>query len=151
MSDQNSSKATWDTVKNTDKPKVRSTKADLMEQAFLQWNIIDSIANAVVGWAIVCTYLFWQSPIAEAWSVSGGLFIFLGLIAFADIFGVFLYLTNKIIMKIEKRRKPPFPDLKHLKKLGWFANVFWFFAMFFTAKYSFDMTYGTIRSLIPAQ
>lgn len=122
----------------------------LLERSFLQWNIIDSIANAVIGWFLICVYLFWHDPMVEAWSISGVTFIIVGLIAYADIFGVFLYLTNKGIMMYMKERHPPFPDIKYLKKLCWISNIVWFVIMFVISKLSFDLMYQTIHSLFKA-
>lgn len=120
----------------------------LLERSFLQWNMIDSIANAVVGWAIVCTILFLISPAATILSVSGAIFFITGLVVFGNIFGVMLYITNYFIMVWQKKVHPPFPDLRHLKKLGWVANIVWFGILFFTAKYSFDLMYSLIQSIV---
>jgi len=138
------------------KPEEQSDKASvhrvsptaLMKANFLQWNIIDSIANAVLGWFIICIFLFWADPNAQMWSITGVTFIFVGLVAYADIFGVFLYLTNKIIMEIQVKTRPPFPDLKELKKLCRIAALVWFVIMFALSKLSYDMVYETIRSFI---
>ena len=144
-------------IRNTEKKDVeheprrkggRVNPTVLLERAFLQWNLIDSMANAVIGWAIICTYLFWMSPEATAWSISGVIFILVGLVCFADIFGVLLYFTNYMIMIFMKKKRPPFPDLRELKKLGWIANIIWFGIMFFTAKFSFDLTYSFVNSLV---
>lgn len=141
------------TEKHTGQPKrerERHFSADpsyLTERAFLQWNILDSIANAVVGWFIICTWMFWRDPVAVAFSWSGVTFIILGLIFFADIFGVLLFKTNYFIMRWQKKKHPPFPDVAHLKKLGWVANIVWFIIMLFAAQYAFDLTYESIASL----
>ena len=120
----------------------------LLERAFLQWNLIDSIANAVLGWIIICTYLFWMDPTAQAFSISGVIFILTGLVCFADIFGVLLYYTNYLIMFYQKKRNPPFPDLRTLKKMGWIANIIWFGIMFAVSKVSFDLMFSFVRSLV---
>ena len=137
-----------DSVKQQGRTRGRVDPTILLERSFLQWNLVDSISNAVVGWVIICTYLFWMDPAASAWSLSGVTFIIVGLICFADIFGVLLYFTNYLIMKWQKRINPPFPDLRDLKKLGWVANLVWFGIMFFSAKFSFDITFGFIRSIV---
>lgn len=134
----------------SDTPHRKKTRIDpgyLVERGFLQWNIIDSIANAVVGWFLICIYLFWQDPEATALSVTGVTFIVIGLVAFADIFGVFLYLTNKGIMMFMKAKYPPFPDIDKLKKICWGSNIFWFVLMFLASKASFDLTYQFMHSL----
>ncbi|GEM_PF-1736773 len=145
-----------DYLKNVDEedarpnPTRRSGRVDptvLLERSFLQWNLLDSIANAVVGWVIICVYLFWMSPEAQFLTFTGVLFFLIGLICFADIFGVLLYMTNYFIMSWQKRRNPPFPDLRYLKKLGWIANIIWFGIMFVAAKFSFDLTYSFIHSI----
>lgn len=135
---------------NATRRKGRVDPTVLLERSFLQWNILDSIANAVVGWIIICAYLFWMEPTANFLSFTGIIFFLVGLICFADIFGVLLYTTNYFIMVWQKKKHPPFPDLRHLKKLGWIANIIWFGIMFFTAKVSFDLMYTFMRSIIPS-
>ena len=147
-----------DFIRNSDRRDIKPEKAErrhgrvnptiLLERAFLQWNLIDSIANAVVGWAIICTYLFWMDPTAQAFSISGVIFILVGLVCFADIFGVMLYYTNYMIMIWQKKRNPPFPDLRTLKKLGWIANLIWFGIMFVVSKLSFDLMYSFVYSIV---
>ena len=134
--------------KTVNRQGMRVDPTVMLERSFLQWNMIDSIANAVLGWFIICTYLFWRDPVAEAWSISGVAFIFIGLTAFANIFGVFLYLTNKTIMIVQKKRHPPFPSLKRLKQLSWISNIVWFILMFIASKYAFDLTYETIHTIV---
>jgi hypothetical protein len=124
-----------------------ASPAYLTERSFLQWNILDSLGNAVVGWFLICTWLFWRDPVAEAFSWSGVTFIILGLVFFANIFGVLLYKTNQVIMIWQKKVHPPFPEIKHLKKLGWIANGVWFVIMFLSSQHIFDLTYDTLRSL----
>ena len=120
----------------------------LLERSFAQWNLIDSLANAVIGWLIICVYLFTVAPKLSFFSIGGITFFLLGLICFANIFGVLLYLTNYIVSLWQKKRHPPFPDLRYLKKLGWVANIVWFLIMFGTAKISFDLTYSFIASFV---
>lgn len=145
-----------DYIKQADDDDVRQSRTRrngrvdptvLLERSFLQWNLLDSIGNAVVGWVIICTYLFWMDPAAQFLTFTGILFFLIGLVCFADIFGVLLYFTNYMIMVWQKKRNPPFPDLRYLKKLGWIANIIWFGIMFAAAKISFDLTYSFIHSI----
>ena len=127
--------------------KHNESRLVLIERAILQWKLIESLALATLGWLCSATFLFWQNTTADIISFEGITFVLLGVVAVADVFGVAMYFVQKFILKQFMRQKK-LPDIKKYKRVGYLINTAWLIAIFLFTKYSFDLMYEAVNSLL---
>lgn len=122
----------------------RSTKEDVYLRSLNQARILNALVDMSWAWLAICTFLLWWDKSVDILSMVGVMFIFCGLFLFVEIFGVFNYMTRKLLFKQrissnKKRKDTARLTAQDIRNIAWGSNMFWFPALFLCCQGALDL------------
>lgn len=127
-----------------------AVQQDIAERSYLQWRLKESLGTGVLSWMVFSALLFILDEKAAFLTLVGSGFFFSGLFFVAPSYGIFLYLTNKIVFYQMKRMGRLPRSLDGFRKTNLIIKGIWLPALFYLTLMLFGLYYDTIASMADA-
>lgn len=123
---------------------------DMTERSITQWALINALVFAERAGLLVCAGLFLCDPKRDFWSVPGIIFTLIYLLFLSPVYGIGIFLTERGVYKLLRKRGRIVPEIGRLKKLGWSVNIFCLPFMVLGSAGAFDLFYSVWAQMQPS-
>ncbi len=126
--------------------KIRS---EFAERSYTQWVLAGSLAFAERAFIVIMAGIFLSDAERGFLTIPGFVCALAGVFFLAPVFGIFVFLTHRLLFVVLKRKKQLPPDIKGFKRLGRAIYFFWFPIVFFVTWHGVNLFYASYDSLKP--
>lgn len=109
------------------------------ERSLGQWSLAAGLAFAERAGIVICGFLFLLSENRDFWTFWGLLFVIGHIFILSPVYGIALYLTERLAYRARRWIGRPIVGMGQLKTLGRAVNVFWFPLMWLASSEMFEI------------
>lgn len=109
------------------------------ERSLGQWALISALVFAERAGIIICGFLFLFNENRDFWTFWGLVFVVSHLFILSPVYGILIYLTERLAYRARRWIKRPIMGMGQLKTLGWAVHIFWFPLMYFVSWKLFEI------------
>ncbi len=111
----------------------------MAEQGIAQWALIGALAFAERAGIVICGFLFFFNETRDFWTFWGLGFVVANVVFLAPVFGILVFLTERLAYRTRKWIKKPTISMAELKWLGRAVHLFWLPLMYLGTGAFFDI------------
>lgn len=95
------------------------------ERSITQWALMEALAFAERAGIVICGFLFLFSDFRDFWTFWGLFFVVANVVFLAPVFGILVFMTERLAYRARKWIKKPVISMGELKWLGRAVHFFW--------------------------